>query len=84
MKAMNAPVSGGGHEEREDGDHLTNYDCVRAWASERGLRRWAVWGTHGVQRVWQSLHQRKQMPENSLEAAQAYWKAIQEKNFTPL
>ena len=44
---------------------VSDEDRVRAWASERGLRRWAMWGTHGIQRVWQCLYQRKQLPTDA-------------------
>ncbi len=81
MKAMSAPATGGGDKAREDGDHLTNHDRVRAWASERGLRRWAVWGTHGVQRAWQALQQRDTLPEDAPEDATEAWKAIKERRY---
>ena len=82
VKSMNAPPGTGTAQadgkDREDGDHLANHERHRAWASERGIRRWAMWGTHGMQRVWQCLHQRKEMPADAPKAAQDAWKAIKE------
>lgn len=78
-KSLNtAPLTGDDDAEREDGDHLTNHDRVRAWASERGLRRWGVWGTHGIQRVWQALHQRKDVPDDAPQSIREAWRAIHE------
>ncbi len=79
-KSLNASVAKSveDNSEREDGDHLTNHCRVRAWASERGIRRWGLWGTHGVQRVWQALHQRGEMPEDAPESIRDAWRAIHE------
>ena len=43
---------GTGDDDHLHGDH---HDRTRATASERGWRRYATLGTHGVQRVWQCL-----------------------------
>lgn len=80
-KAMNAPVTGDGDgdDNREDGDHLTNHDRVRAWASERGVRRWGLWGTHGIQRAWQALYTREELPEGTPNQVVQAWRAIRTK-----
>ena len=64
LKARNdtdaARANGG--MDGEDGDHLTAHDRHRAWASERGVRRFDWIGVHGVQRIWQAMTTRKSIP----------------------
>lgn len=67
MKARNdgeAAAQAAGRES-EDGDHLAQHDRVRAWASERRLRRFAWVGLHGSQRAWQAVHSRKAIPADA-------------------
>lgn len=53
-----APAADEAGPPPEDGDdHLSgdHFDRTRAWASERRIRRYAVLGAHGVQKIWQRL-----------------------------
>lgn len=79
MKSMNVrPGTDVGDDDRDDGDHLSHHDRVRAWASERCIRRWGLWGTHGIQRAWQTLYQRAEMPDGTPEQVTDAWRAIHE------
>ena len=57
-KTLNVRINEDDAREHDDDDHLTrdNFDRVRACASERGWRRFAFLGVHGVQRIWQRLN----------------------------
>ena len=59
-----------------DGDRAAR---VRATAGERGWRRFALLGVHGIGRVWQRIRTMKEAEiENAPLRVQAAWKALQE------
>ncbi len=59
------------------GDHLENFNRVRAWASERRIRRYSLLGTHGVQGVWQRLWtQREPLGRTAPRALRQAWIAM--------
>lgn len=60
----------------DDGDHIADWDRHRAWASERGIRRYDLFGVHGVQKVWRGLYCRDELPEDAPEAVVAAHQAI--------
>jgi hypothetical protein len=60
-----------------DGDHLAEHAAVRAWASERRLRRYAFVGPHGSQRTWQLLATWDAPPEGAPARLRAAWEAMQ-------
>lgn len=65
LKARNnseAAKAAAGGNAGEDGDHLASHDGVRAWASERTIRRFAWVGLHGVNAIWRAIRARKEMP----------------------
>lgn len=57
-KTLNTRITADDTQNDDDDDHLTrdNFDRVRAVASERGWRRFAFLGVHGIARVWQRLN----------------------------
>jgi hypothetical protein len=57
-KTLNTRITADDTNEHDDDDHLTadNFDRVRAVASERGWRRFAFLGIHGIARIWQRLN----------------------------
>jgi hypothetical protein len=58
-------------------DHLVNFNRVRAWASERNIRRYSLLGTHGVQGIWQRLWtQRNPMGRAAPRAMRQAWIAM--------
>lgn len=63
-------------------DALGNHEAVRAWACERGLRRFAFIGeAHGLQRVWQTVAGWKEAPADASETMRAAWQAMKEGEF---
>ena len=54
--------------ESGDGDHLAAHDRVRAWASERGLRRFGWVGLHGFNAIWRAIHKRRELPASAPQA----------------
>lgn len=65
-----------------DGDHIANHDRVRAWASETGVRRYGFTGMHGIQRVWQAIHQwGENPPPDASPAMMDVWQALRTKDW---
>ena len=58
-KTVNSAIAEdeGGQDPLGEDDHLSgdHHDRTRAWASERRIRRYAILGAHGMQRIWQRL-----------------------------
>jgi hypothetical protein len=59
-------------------DQLAHYERHRATASERGWRRFAWLGVHGVQRVWQRLLTTEHLPEDAPPRVRMAWYALQD------
>lgn len=60
----------------ERGRHVEAHDRHRAWASERRIRRYAMLGTHGIQRVWQRIFTLKECPSEAPPHVQRAWRAM--------
>lgn len=60
----------------EDGDHLAQYDRVRAWASDLGTRRWGFVGVNGLMTIWQKLYAWKEPPADASQAMKSCWRML--------
>lgn len=71
-------------DETDDGevDHqIEDFDRHRALASERGWRRFALLGVHGIQRIWQRLFVLDDAPDDAPENIRKAHAAMKERRW---